>query len=156
MSEPVIIEGSPIGKGKKIAVVVARWNEFVTKDLLEGALDELRKSGCEDVTVTFVPGTWEMPAAVKALIAAPKRPDAIIAIGCILMGQTAHGRLLSADVSATLMRLQVDHSIPIGWAVLTPDSTSQAVDRAGMKMGNKGREAVLAALELADVLRKLS
>lgn len=139
-----------------MAIIVSRWNEFVTKDLLDGALDELRKSGCADVTVAYVPGTWEMPIAARAFLNQSNRPNAIIAIGCILMGQTSHGRLLSADVSTTLMNLQVEYGVPIGWAVLTPDSASQAIDRAGMKLGNKGREAVLAALELADVLTKIS
>ncbi len=155
MNEPTVIEGSAIGSGKRVAIVVSRWNEFVTKDLLEGAVDELRKCGCQDMTIVYVPGTWEMPPAVERLIKSAKKPDAIIAVGCILMGQTAHGRLLSGDVSGTLMRLQVDYSVPIGWAVLTPDNTLQAIDRAGMKMGNKGREAVLAALELSEVLKKI-
>lgn len=157
MAEAKRIEGQATGKGIRATVIVSRWNEFVTKDLLDGALDELRKTGCTSVEVIHVPGTWEMPPATAAVLTrAEGKPDVVIAVGCVIMGQTAHGRLLSGDVSSALMRLQVEHKTPIGWAVLTPDSSEQAIDRAGMKMGNKGREAVLAALELADVLRQLS
>ncbi|MBS1716931.1 MAG: 6,7-dimethyl-8-ribityllumazine synthase [Armatimonadetes bacterium] len=145
-----------MGKGKyRIAVLVSRWNELVTKALLEGALDELRAHGIEDIKVIHVPGTWEMPPVARQLVTAKEKPDAVIALGCILQGATAHAKMLGADVSTALMMLQAEHGVPIAWGVLTPNNLDDAMDRAGMKMGNKGREAALAALEMANVLEQL-
>ncbi len=141
--------------GKRVALVVSRWNELVTKELLAGALDELRRYGDPEVTVVHVPGTWEMPPVVAQLLAGDAKPDAIIALGCILQGQTPHAALLGGDVGGALMSLQVQHRTPIAWGVLTPDTQEQALDRAGMKMGNKGREAALAAIETLSVLGRL-
>jgi 6,7-dimethyl-8-ribityllumazine synthase len=140
----------------RFAIVVARWNELVTKELLEGALDELQRFGATQIDVIKVPGTWELPVAIKGLLSGPNRPDAVVALGCILLGETVHGRLLASDVSSALMRLQVDSGVPIAWGVLTPDNQDQALDRAGLKMGNKGREAAAAAAELASLMPRLS
>lgn len=158
MSELTVhrVDGKMEAAGHQIAIVVSRWNELVTKELLEGALDELSRFGARDVTVVRVPGTWELPVAVKALLSGPRRPDAVIALGCILMGQTQHGRLLSGDVGAALMSLQRETGVPIAWGVLTPDTQEQALDRSGIKMGNKGREAAAAAVEMASVVAQLS
>jgi 6,7-dimethyl-8-ribityllumazine synthase len=142
--------------GKRIAIVVSRWNELVTKELLEGALSELERFGATEVEVVHVPGTWEMPLAIRALIAREARPDAVIALGCILQGQTPHAKLLGADVASALMSLQIEHKIPVAWGVLTPETLEQALDRAGMKHGNKGREAAQAAIEMASVLSQVS
>lgn len=140
----------------RIAIIVSRWNELVTKELLEGSLDELSRAGvdCEQFRV---PGTWELPVAAKALLARAEstRPHGIVALGCILQGQTPHAKLLASDVSSALMRLQVETGVPIGWGVLTPESQEQALDRAGMKMGNKGREATLATLEMVQLVRDI-
>jgi 6,7-dimethyl-8-ribityllumazine synthase len=142
--------------GKRFAVVVSRWNELVTKELLDGALDELAAHGDPAVEVVQVPGTWEIPAAVRALVSRKqKKPDGVIALGCILQGQTTHAKLLGGDVSAALMSLQTSYGVPIAWGVLTPDTMEQALERAGMKHGNKGREAALAAIEMASLLEKL-
>ena len=141
--------------GKRIALVVSRWNELVTKELLAGALDELKRYGDPEVTVVHVPGTWEMPPVVARLLAGDAKPDAIIALGCILQGQTPHAALLGGDVGGALMSMQVQHQTPIAWGVLTPDTQEQALDRAGMKMGNKGREAALAAIETLSVLGRV-
>ena len=139
----------------RFAIVVSRWNEFVTKELLEGALSEFRRHGDPEVQVVHVPGTWEMPVAIKALLDSEKRPDAVVALGCILQGQTTHAALLGSDVSSALSRLQLEFGVPIAWGVLTPDTAEQALDRAGMKHGNKGREAAQAAVEMADLLKSL-
>ena len=140
-------------KDKHFAIVVSRWNELVTKELLAGALDTLSQHGEPDVEVVHVPGTWEIPVAAKALLSRPiDRPDAIIALGCILQGQTTHAKLLGSDVGAALMNLQVSTGVPISWGILTPDTQEQALERAGLKHGNKGREAALAAIEMASVL----
>ena len=142
--------------GKRIAVVVSRWNELITKELLTGALDELKRLGDPEVDVIHVPGTWEIPPVVRALVASKRKPDAVIALGCILQGQTPHAKLLGGDVGSALMTLQATYGIPVAWGVLTPDTQEQALDRAGLKYGNKGREAAQAAVELASVLEQIS
>ena len=149
------MRGKMDSSGKRFAIVVSRWNELVTKELLEGALDELRRYGDPSVEVIHVPGTWEMPPVVAKVVSRSEKPSAVIALGCILQGQTPHAQLLGADVGAALMNLQVTSGVPIAWGILTPDTMEQALDRAGMKLGNKGREAALAAIELASVLEQL-
>lgn len=143
--------------GKRFAIVVSRWNELVTKQLLEGALDELAAHGEPAVEIVHVPGTWEIPVAARKLVtrSAKSKPHAVIALGCILQGQTPHAKLLGADVSSAIMALQTEFGVPIAWGVLTPDTAEQALDRAGLKHGNKGREAALAAIEMASLLDRL-
>lgn len=141
--------------GKRFAVIVSRWNEYVTEKLLEGALDELKRHGAEDVQVIRVPGTWEIAPAAIALIEGPNKPDAVVALGCILQGATVHAQLLAKEVSEGLMRIQTERGVPVAWGVLTPDDQAQAIERAGMKLGNKGREAALAALEMASLTQDL-
>jgi 6,7-dimethyl-8-ribityllumazine synthase len=142
--------------GKRFVIVVSRWNELVTKELLDGALSELRRCGDPDVEVVHVPGTWEMPPVVKALLSrTSNRPNGVIALGCILQGQTPHAKLLGSDVGGALMGLQVEFGVPIAWGVLTPDTQDQALDRAGLKFGNKGREAAQAAVEAASLLEQI-
>ena len=141
--------------GRRIAIVVSRWNEIVTKQLTDGALDELERYGIPRVDVVHVPGTWEIPPAIKKLITSDDPPEAVVALGCILQGQTAHAQLLGADVGSALMRLQVESQIPIAWGILTPETLDQAFDRSGAKHGNKGREAAQAALEMAGLLEQL-
>ena len=144
-------------KSLRIAVVVSRWNELITKELLAGASDELERHGASSIHVVHVPGAWEVPAAAKALIdlSAGERPDAIVALGCILQGETPHARLLSIDVAAGLMNLQIQSGIPISWGILTPDTHEQALERSGLKLGNKGREAAQAAIEMANLIKAL-
>lgn len=150
---PETIRGKSSSEGKTVGVIVARWNELVTKALLEGALDEIASAGAEAV-VLHVPGTWEIPVAARALIE-KRRPVAVVALGCILQGQTTHAQLLASDVGSALMRLQMETGVPVAWGILTPDTQDQALDRAGLKHGNKGREAALAALETASVISQL-
>jgi 6,7-dimethyl-8-ribityllumazine synthase len=151
------IQGRMDAAGKRFAIVVSRWNELVTKELLEGALDELARHGAPEVEVVRVPGTWEIPPVVSALFARSEgmRPHAVVALGCILQGQTPHAKLLGGDVGGALMALQVEHGIPVSWGILTPDTQEQALDRAGLKVGNKGREAALAAVEMASLMDAL-
>ncbi|MFN3728369.1 MAG: 6,7-dimethyl-8-ribityllumazine synthase [Fimbriimonadaceae bacterium] len=147
-------EGLPNGDGLRVLVVASRWNELVTSALVEGALDELAKLGTSDITVVWVPGSWETPLAVQTAMQ-EQTYSAVVALGCVMQGQTSHAGLLASDVSSALMRIQLETGVPVGWGILTPETTEQALDRAGMKMGHKGREAVLAALTMADLLRKL-
>lgn len=144
------------GSGLRVAIVVARWNELVTKELVEGTRDELARHGAAVAGVVQVPGTWELPVAIKTLLDMRERPDALVALGCIMQGQTAHASLLGGDVGSALMALQVQYGVPIAWGVLTPDDQAQALERAGLKMGNKGREAALAAIEMANLVRGLA
>jgi 6,7-dimethyl-8-ribityllumazine synthase len=136
---------------------VSRWNELITKELLEGALEAFKRHGGPEVTVVHVPGTWEIPVAAKAFVSLNEgsRPHAIVALGCILQGQTAHAQLLGSDVGSGLMSLQLSSGVPISWGILTPDTQEQALERAGLKHGNKGREAALAAIEMASVISQI-
>jgi 6,7-dimethyl-8-ribityllumazine synthase len=149
------IHGRLDASGKQFCVVVSRWNELVTKELLEGAVAELGRFGATDIEVVHVPGTWEIPPVVASLIKREPKPAGVVALGCILQGQTPHAKLLGADVGAALMSLQVESGVPISWGILTPDTLEQALDRAGMKHGNKGREAAQAAIEMASVLEQI-
>ena len=150
------IRGRMDAGGKRFVIVVSRWNELVTKQLVEGALDELKAHGDPKVEIVSVPGTWELPVAVRKIVTRKQnKPNGVIALGCILQGQTTHAKLLGSDVSSGLMSLQAEHGIPIAWGVLTPDTMEQALERAGMKHGNKGREAALAAIEMASLLDNL-
>lgn len=146
------IEAKLDAKGKKVAIVVSRWNELITKELLAGALDALKQNGDPEVTVVRVPGTWEIPVVCQKIA---KKVDAIVALGCIMQGATAHAGLLANDVSSALMKIQVETGTPISWGILTPETTEQALDRAGLKMGNKGREAANAAIEMIGVLGQI-
>ena len=141
-------------KGHRVAVVVARWNEFVTKQLQEGAVEALEGCGAT-VTVVVVPGTWEIPPVVAQLAKSGKFSGAV-ALGCILQGATTHAALLASDVSKALMAIQVETGFPVSWGVLTPESQDQAIERSGMKMGNKGREAAMALAEMVSLLAKLA
>lgn len=151
-----VIRGDGDGSEVGVAIVVGRWNELVTKALAEGARDEIQRLGAKTTMVVEVPGAWEIPLAVRALIQR-QRPDvqAVVTLGCILQGGTPHARLLAGDVGSALMRLQAESGVPIAWGILTPDTAEQALDRSGLKMGNKGREAAAAAVEMARLLRKL-
>jgi len=143
-------------KGKRFGVIVSRWNELITKELLDGALEALKKHGEPEVEVVHVPGTWEIPVVARSMLSRNNnRPNAIAALGCILQGQTPHAKLLSSDVGAALMQLQVETGVPISWGILTPDTQEQALERAGLKHGNKGREAALAAIEMANVVERI-
>ncbi|MGE0000530.1 MAG: 6,7-dimethyl-8-ribityllumazine synthase [Fimbriimonadaceae bacterium] len=148
------VEGRAEGQGKHVGVVVARWNELVTKELLEGCLDELKRCGDPEVTVVRVPGSWEIPLVATSLVERGEI-DGIVALGCVLQGETSHAGQLSADVAGALMSLQNASGVPVAWGVLVPATQEQAFDRAGLKAGNKGREAALALLETISVLEHL-
>lgn len=148
------LSGKMDAKGKTVAVVVGRWNELVTKQLLEGALETLEAAGVVDPIVVHVPGAWEAPIACQHL-AQHRGVEGIVALGCILQGQTVHAKLLAGDVAGALMSLQLSTGIPITWGILTPDDQDQALDRAGLKFGNKGREAASSLVEMISVLDQI-
>jgi 6,7-dimethyl-8-ribityllumazine synthase len=147
-------DGLPIGK---FAIIVARWNAVITDRLLQGALDCLYRSGVpkENVNVLRVPGAWEIPAAARG-VAQTRLVDAVIALGCLLRGETAHFEVIYNEVARGLGQSQQETGIPHAFGVLTCDTLEQALDRAGLKAGNKGFEAASAAIEMVSLQRKLA
>ena len=156
MIEPTKIDGGLSGAGLRFAILVSRFNSFITERLLQGALDALERGGAQnkDVDVVHVPGSFELPLAAKKM-AATGRYDALIAIGCVLRGETAHYDYVCAETARGLQLAQMDTGIPVMFCVLTCDTLEQAIDRAGLKGGNKGFEAGLGAIEMAQLSRKL-
>jgi 6,7-dimethyl-8-ribityllumazine synthase len=155
--QPTSINGALTASGLRFAIVVSRFNSFITERLLAAAVDALSRAGAksENVDVVHVPGAFELPLAAKKL-AATARYDALIAIGCILRGETAHYDYVCSETSRGLQLAQMDTGLPIIFCVLTCDTLEQAIDRAGLKGGNKGFEAGLAAIEMAHLSRKLA
>jgi len=139
--------------GLSVGIVVSRWNELVTEALLRGAIETFQTHGNPTTTIAKVPGAWEIPIVAKAMIESGL--NGVVAVGCILQGATPHASQLAADVGAALMRLQVETGVPVTWGILTPDTQEQALERAGLKMGNKGREASLALIETIGLLREV-
>jgi 6,7-dimethyl-8-ribityllumazine synthase len=154
--QPKKIVGSLSGSGLRFGIVVSRFNSFITERLLSAALEALQQAGArgEDVDVIHVPGSFELPLMAKKL-ANTREYDALIAIGCVLRGETAHYDYVCSETSRGLQLAQMDSGIPIMFCVLTCDTMEQAIDRAGLKGGNKGYEAGLGAVEMAQLSRKL-
>jgi len=142
--------------GLRFALVVSRFNSFITDRLLAGAVDALQAAGADekDITVVHVPGSFEIPLTAKKLAEAG-RTDAVIAIGCILRGETAHFDYVASEVARGVQLAQLDTGIPVIFCVLTCDTLEQAIDRAGLKSGNKGYDAGLAAVEMANLAKQL-
>ena len=149
-------EGSFEGRHLRVAVVASRFNETISKRLAEGALDCLRKHGVpqEFLSITWVPGAFELPAAAKR-IAASGEVDAVVCVGAVIRGDTAHFDFVAGHAMNGIGRASMDSGIPITAGVLTTETVEQASDRAGGKMGNKGFEAALAALEMANLFAAL-
>lgn len=155
--KPVALEGDLSAHGMKFAIVVARWNAVITDRLLQGALDCLLRSGGrrEHVEIVRVPGSWEIPSAARHL-AQTGRYDAIIALGCLIRGETAHYEAIYNEVARGIGQSQQDTGIPHAFGVLTCENLEQALDRAGLKSGNKGFEAAAAAIEMASLHTKIA
>jgi 6,7-dimethyl-8-ribityllumazine synthase len=146
-----------VAAGKlRIGIVVARFNSFITERLLTGALDALQAAGAANAAIEIVrvPGSFEIPLAAKKLAEAG-RADAVIAIGCVIRGETSHYDYVASEVARGVQLAQMDTGIPVIFCVLTCDTLEQAIDRAGLKSGNKGQEAALAAIEMANLSRGL-
>jgi len=154
--QPEKISGELTAGGLRFAIAVSRFNSFITDRLLSAAVDALERAGAQssDVSVVYVPGAFELPLTAKKLALAGKY-DALIAIGCILRGETAHYDYVCSETSRGLQLAQMDTGVPVIFCVLTCDTLEQAIDRAGLKGGNKGFEAGLAAIEMAQLSRKL-
>ena len=153
--EPAI-EGGVSAEGMKFVVVTTRWNTVITDRLLQGALDCLRRSGAarQDVAVVRVPGAWEIPSAARTAAESGK-VDAVITLGCLLRGETAHYEAIYTEVARGIGQSQQETGVPHAFGVLTCETLEQALDRAGLKAGNKGFEAASAAIEMVHVSRKL-
>ena len=153
---PVAVEGDLSAEGMKFAIVVARWNAVITDRLLEGALDALLRSGARrgDIEIVRVPGAWEVPAAARAL-ANRGGVDAVITLGCLLRGETAHYEAIYNEVARGIGQAQQETGVPHSFGVLTCETLEQALHRAGIKAGNKGFEAAAAAIEMVSLKRKL-
>ena len=148
--------GSPSGQGRRFAVIASRFNETVTQKLVDGALDALVRHGAavDDVDLVWVPGAWELPAAARRLLAT-ERYDALVAVGAVIRGDTPHFDYVAGEASRGLSDASAAFETPIGFGVLTCDDMAQAEARAGGEHGNKGWDAALAALEMADLFDRL-
>ena len=152
--QPGKIAGALSAAGVRFGIVVSRFNSFITERLLSAAVDVLERAGSKDVDVVHVPGAFELPLTAKKM-AATEKYDALIAIGCVLRGETTHYDYVCSETARGLQLAQMDSGWPIIFCVLTCDTLEQAIDRAGLKGGNKGAEAGLAAIEMAHLSRKL-
>jgi len=154
--KPAAIEGDLSAAGMRFAIVTARWNAVITDRLLQGALDGLYRSGAakDDVEIVRVPGAWEIPSAARTL-AESRRFDAIVTLGCLLRGETAHYEAIYTEVARGIGQSQQETGIPHAFGVLTCETLEQALDRAGVKAGNKGFEAAIAAIEMISIQRKI-
>ncbi|MBB1273996.1 MULTISPECIES: 6,7-dimethyl-8-ribityllumazine synthase [Psychromonas] len=152
-----IIEGGLAAPQAKIAIVISRFNSFINEQLLAGAVDTLKRTGQvadENITVIRVPGAVELPLVAKRA-ATSKKFDAIVALGCVIRGGTPHFELVVNECNKGLASVSLDNDIPVAFGVLSTDSIDQAIERAGTKMGNKGSEAALSALEMVNVMAEL-
>ena len=151
------IAGTLEGKGLKIGIVVSRFNDLFTKNLLEGALDCLKRHGVDEknVTVAYVPGAFEIPFALKKL-AASKQNDALIALGCVIQGATDHAGLITQNVARACANIGMETGIPAIDGVIGAENLEQAMERSGTKQGNRGWTAALAAIEMANLGRQMA
>jgi 6,7-dimethyl-8-ribityllumazine synthase len=155
--KPIAIEGDLSAAGMTFAIVVARWNAVITDRLLQGALDALQRSGAakDDIRIVRVPGAWEIPSAARKL-AESKSCDAVLTLGCLLRGETAHYEAIYTEVARGIGQSQQETGVPHAFGVLTCETLEQALDRAGVKAGNKGFETAIAAIEMVSIHRKLA
>jgi 6,7-dimethyl-8-ribityllumazine synthase len=153
---PQFVEGKLNAEGLRLAIVVARFNSFITERLLEGAVDTIRRSGgdVDKLTIVRVPGAWEMPVVARELATAG-RFDAVICLGAVIRGATPHFDYVAGNAASGLASIAAESGVPVAFGVLTTNTVEEAVDRAGAKAGNKGSDAALTAIEMANLLRDL-
>ena len=151
-----VVEGKLIAKGKKFGIIASRFNDFITKELIAGCIDTLVRHGAQeqDLLLIWVPGAFEIPVAAQRLAKA-KAYDAIICLGTVIRGSTPHFDYIAAEVAKGVASVAKDSGLPVIFGVITADTIEQAIERAGTKDGNKGRDAALSAIEMADVLAQL-
>ena len=153
---PKTTEGELLVRDLRFAILAARFNDFVVEPLVRGALDALKRHGATDkqVDIVRVPGAFDMPIVARKL-ALSRRYEALIALGAVIRGQTPHFDYVAGECAAGIARIALESGVPIAFGVLTTDTVEQAIDRAGGKAGNKGAEAALTALEMANLMRRL-
>jgi 6,7-dimethyl-8-ribityllumazine synthase len=149
-------EGNLDAKGLRFAIVAGRFNSFITERLVGGAMDALRRSGAseDDIELVRVPGSWEMALAVAAVLG-QKRHDAVICLGAVIRGETPHFDYIAGETAKGIAQASLQAGVPVSFGVLTTNTLEQAIDRAGAKGGNKGFDAAMAAVEMANLLRGL-
>ena len=149
-------EGKLIASGLKFGIVISRYNDFITNKLLEGAFDCLIRHGCEDkdISVAWVPGVFEISSAAK-IMAQSKTYDAIICLGAVIKGETSHNEYIASEAIKGAAKISLDFDIPVAFGVITPDTLEQAIERAGARQGNKGWQAALTAIEMANLFKTL-
>lgn len=147
------LEGALIAKGKKFGIVASRFNDFITKRLLEACIDALTRHGAKETEaeVAWVPGAFEIPLVAKRM-ATSKKYDAVICLGTIIRGETPHFDYIAAEVAKGVARVALDSGVPTIFGIITADNIEQAINRAGTKEGNKGRDAALVAIEMVNLL----
>ena len=152
-----VIEGSFHAKGLKIQILVSRFNEFISSKLLGGCIDGLERHGAskDDLTVCWVPGSFEIPLMAKK-IAETKKPDAVICLGAVIRGGTDHYTYVAGEMAKGIARASMDTGVPIVFGVITTDTIEQAIERDGTKMGNKGFDAAITAIEMANLVKALN
>ena len=151
-----IIEGNLMAKGKKFGIIASRFNDFITKELISGCTDTLVRHGAgdQDLEIIWVPGAFEIPTIAQKL-AKSKSYDALICLGTIIRGATTHFEYIASEVAKGIARVSQDAGLPVIFGVITADTIEQAIERAGTKDGNKGRDAALNAIEMANLLTQL-
>ncbi len=151
-----LFEGVLLGKGLKFGVVASRFNEFITKKLLDGAQDALLRHGVSegDIDIAWVPGSFEIPLVAKKL-AQTKRYDAIICLGAVVRGATPHFEYIAAEVTKGIAKVSLETGLPISYGIITADTLEQAIERAGTKAGNKGFDAAVNAIEMVNLLKNI-
>ena len=151
------LTGDLVVRKQRFAIVVSRFNDFVTARLRDAAVDTLERHGClqSNITEVWVPGAFELPLAVKKL-AASKRYDAVVALGCLIRGATPHFDYISGHVTRGLGQVALEAEVPVAFGVLTTNTVEQAIERAGTKGGNKGADAALAAIEMTNLLNEIA
>ncbi len=153
---PKVLEGKISGEGLRFAVVVSRFNDFISSKLVEGALDALMRHGTDDghIALVKVPGAFEIPFAAKKLVQSG-RYDAVICLGAVIRGATPHFDYVAAEMSKGIAQVGLEGSVPVAFGVLTTDDLEQAIERAGSKAGNKGWDAAMAAMEMVQLNRAI-
>ncbi len=153
---PKVIEGNVVADGLKLAVVMSRFNSFITDRLLEGALDAVSRHGgsAHDVTVVYVTGSYELPLTAKKL-AASGRYDAVVCLGCVIRGATGHYDYVANEAAKGIAQASMETGLPIIFGVITAETLEQAIERAGTKQGNAGAKAALSAIEMVDLFKAL-
>ncbi len=151
-----IIEGNLLAKGKKFGIIAARFNDFITKELISGCTDMLLRHGAldNDIIIVWVPGAFEIPTVAQKM-AKVKSYDALICLGTVIRGSTPHFDYIASEVAKGVAKVSLDSAMPVIFGVITADTIEQAIERAGTKQGNKGSDAAVSAIEMANLMQKL-